>query len=688
MGPDAIKKSRKILVTSALPYANGPIHLGHMVEHIQTDIWVRYLKFCGHEVYYFCADDTHGTPIMIAAKNRGITPEELVDATRKEHYRDLTAFDVEFDNYYTTNSAENRELSSLIYLKSREKGHIERRAIQQLYCDHDQIFLPDRYVRGKCPKCGAEGQYGDSCEVCGNTYNPSDLIDPKCSICGTKPVSRESDHLFFRLSDFQEFLKAWISSPGRVDEGTRKKMNEWLNGELRNWDISRDGPYFGFEIPDEKEKYFYVWLDAPIGYMASSMNYFFSRGLSATWDEFWKSESNEVHHFIGKDIVYFHTLFWPALLHAGDFRSPTAVHVHGFLTVNGEKMSKSRGTLIRAETYLKKLDPSALRFYYASKLSGGLDDLDLANEEFLARYNSDLVGNIVNLFSRLCAGIAVKLDHRLAANLSEEGLKLREEALSFTASILQAYENLNYARVIREIMAIGDSINRFISEREPWKSVKSDPEGTREIVTDALTAGRILIALLKPVLPVIAAGVEELLNLPEPVSLSNLEWTFPPHHTIHPYRHLASRIDKKEVMAMLEEEASNAMAQNKGEQEGRRQTMSDQTAEGSLIGIEDLSRVELRAGKIIKAETVEGADKLLRIELDLGEQRPRQVFAGIRGAYDPAELAGMTVVAVANLAPRKMKFGISEAMLLASGEGSNLTLFVPHRSAKPGDRLR
>lgn len=686
--------SKAVLVTSALPYANGPIHLGHLVEYIQTDIWVRFQRMNGREAYYFCADDTHGTAVMLAAKKRGITPEELVGEVQKEHYRDLTAFGVRFDNYYTTNSPENKELASAIYLSAKEKGHIARRDVRQLYCENDKMFLPDRFVKGICPKCGTADQYGDSCEVCGSAYRPEDLKEPRCAVCGTAPVSKEEAHLFFKLGDFQEYLQSWMQ--GRVDEGVRRKMQEWMEQGLRDWDISRDGPYFGFEIPGEKNKYFYVWLDAPVGYMASALNYFRSTGRPELFDRFWKSEETEVYHFIGKDIVYFHTLFWPAMLKAGGFRPPTAVFVHGFLTINGEKMSKSRGTLIRAETYLKHLDPQALRYFYASRLGPNLDDLDLSGVDFLAKYNSAVVGNFANLFSRLCTKIADTLDRRLSAAPSAEGRELCKKLLERKDEIIAAYADRNTNKALRIIESLGDEVNRFVAAREPWKLVKSDVEGTRQVITDALNAGWILSYYLRPVLPVFADGVAELLALPA-------EWTgffedlnhndplfLPANHEIRPYRHLASRIADTELQAMLDAEkqaAGEVMTEKKASAE-KAEKPAGQVEESGLITIDDLGKVELRAARIAEASLVEGADKLLRIGLDVGEEKLRNVFAGIRVAYKPEELIGLTVVCVANLAPRKMKFGVSEAMLLATGEGESLTLFVPHRQAKPGDRLR
>ncbi|MEQ8351126.1 MAG: methionine--tRNA ligase [Leptospiraceae bacterium] len=704
--------NRKILVTSALPYANGPIHLGHLVEYIQTDIWVRFQKLQGNEVYYFCADDTHGTPVMIAARKREITPEQLVNQIRKEHFEDLTAFQVEFDNFYSTNTPENRALSEEIYLKAKEKGHIHRKTLNQLFCNHDDMFLPDRFVRGTCPKCGATDQYGDSCEVCSSTYRPEELIDSRCSICGTPPVEKESEHIFFQLADFQQFLEDWLKTPNRVDEGVRKKMHEWIDQGLRHWDISRDGPYFGFAIPGETNKFFYVWLDAPIGYMASALNFFRKTGRDDLFDAFWRSEENEVYHFIGKDIVYFHTLFWPALLSAGDFRTPTSVFVHGFLTVNGEKMSKSRGTFVRASTYLKHMDPECLRYFYATRLGPALDDLDLNTEDFVNRYNSDVVGNIANLFSRLVSGIASKLDFKLAEGLSPEGKQLFDQVAEKKSAIIEYYENRQYARAVREIQSLSDAVNRFITEKEPWKQIKSDKEAARQTVADAINAGMILALFLKPVLPVLAGGVEELLALESPLRFDSELMPLPSKHEIRAYRHLAGRVETRAFDEMFDEEriavegnsasgsgntesspstpASKKSGKSKNQQKKEKQSVKEneqEIGEEGIITIDDLSRVELRVGQIKSADFIEGADRLLQIQLDVGEDRPRNVIAGIRGAYEPDDLKELSVVCVTNLKPRKMKFGVSEAMLLATGKGDSLTLFVPHRTAEPGDRL-
>lgn len=696
---------RPVLVTSALPYANGPIHLGHMVEYIQTDIWVRLQRFRGRKAWYFCADDTHGTPVMIAARRQGITPETLVERTHAEHLRDLTGFEVEFDHYYSTHSPENREYSSQIYESAKKAGHIRKSEIEQLFCDKEKMFLPDRFVKGTCPKCGAADQYGDSCEVCSSTYSPKDLINPHCASCGSVPILKKSEHLFFQLGHFQKMLTQWIESPGRVDSSVVAKMKEWLEGDLRDWDISRDAPYFGFEIPGEKDRYFYVWLDAPVGYMASSRSYFVRKGEEDIFDLFWKKGGGDIVHFIGKDIVYFHTLFWPALLEAGGYQKPTAVHVHGFLTLNGEKMSKSRGTLIRAETYLRHVDPQALRYFYASRLSDSPDDIDFTAEDFANRYNSEVVGNFANIFSRLCSGIAGKLDQTLSAGLSKEGKALCKNISGRVEGILDDFSDRRYGRAMREIAAIGDEINRFVNDRAPWKLLKEKPEEARQVMTDALNAGKILAGLLKPVLPGFAGGVEELLALKNTLSEKNLDKPLPARHRIRDYRHLASRIDPVDIAAMMNEEkaiAEAAAVKSGSDGKSAKNDAQKKTGEASsaaksaapsgdvpgIITMDDLGRVELRVGKIVKADTVEGADRLLSIQLDLGEGKLRQVFAGIRVAYKPEDLEGMLVVAVGNLAPRKMKFGVSEAMLLAAGEGDGLSLFVPHRTAKPGDRLK
>ncbi|XDD49824.1 methionine--tRNA ligase [Leptospira sp. WS92.C1] len=701
MNSSSQRNPRRILVTSALPYANGPIHLGHVLEGIQTDIWVRFQKANGNECYFFCADDTHGTPVMLAARKEGIAPEQLIERVQKEHHKDLSSFGVWYDNYDSTNSDENRLISEEIYLKLKEKGHIARRSIEQAYCEHDQMFLPDRFIKGTCPNCKSKDQYGDNCEVCGATYSPKDLIDSHCALCGTSPVRKDSEHIFFKLGEFQNFLKHWIENGNHVVEGVQKKLREWLDSEdgLQDWDISRDGPYFGFEIPGEKNKYFYVWLDAPIGYMASSKN-FFKREFPnepGKFDSFWKDGNAEIVHFIGKDILYFHTLFWPAMLHGSGYQTPKNVHVHGFITVNGEKMSKSRGTFINANTYVKYLDPEHLRFYLAGKLSSGMDDLDLSFDDYTARVNSDLVGNLVNLVSRISTSILDQLDRTLGV-LSTEDKELLNELLNQPIKsgtgeyavrdiIKNAYEQKNYARVMREITRLGDTVNRYVNDNAPWKLIKENPEKAREVVTTTLNASRFLAVYLYPVVPKISEQIYKLLNLEgtpqfQDLNLANiLEKT-----KVNPYEMITKRVDEKAISAMLEENKQSVDASKKDEPAKTNESPAKE--ERLEISIDDLAKVELRVGQIVEAGPVEGADKLVNVKVDLGELGIKNVFAGIKVAYQPEDLKGMKVVVVANLKPRKMKFGISEAMLMASGEGESLSLFIPHRDAKPGDKLK
>ncbi|TGK12068.1 methionine--tRNA ligase [Leptospira fletcheri] len=675
-------RKRRILVTSALPYANGPIHLGHVLEAIQTDVYVRFQKAAGNECYFFCADDTHGTPIMLAARKEGIEPEALIDRVRREHHRDLTGFLVEYDNYYTTNSEENRILSEEIYLSLKEKGHIAEREIEQAYCEYDKMFLPDRFIKGTCPNCGSPDQYGDSCEVCGATYSPKDLKNSHCALCGTPPVAKRSKHIFFKLGDFGKFLSSWVDDETHVADGVRKKLQEWFGAGLQDWDISRDGPYFGFEIPGETGKYFYVWLDAPIGYMASSLNFF--KGDRVKFDSFWRDEGAEIAHFIGKDILYFHTLFWPATLNGGGYRSPSLVHVHGFITVNGEKMSKSRGTFIRAEDYLKHLDPEHLRFYLSGKLGSGMDDLDLSFEDYTAKVNSDLVGNFVNLVSRVSTSILDKLNRTLG-ELPPEGRIVLDELRAGEEKIREWYESRNYSRVMRECSRLGDVANKYVNDLAPWSQIKEDPEKARGTVTVALNAARILAIYLFPVVPKISSKVYELLGLKGLPSFSDLSSDLE-KSKVAPYEMITKRVEEKAIQTMIEEnktpvvQGQTAVATPNSKTEGV-------TSLGE-ISIEDLGKVELRVGRIDEAGPVEGADKLVQVKLNLGSLGNKNVFAGIKAAYDPESLVGLKVVAVTNLKPRKMKFGLSEAMLLAAGEGENLTLFVPHRDAQPGDRLK
>ena len=669
-------EKKKILVTSALPYANGSIHLGHLLEAVQTDIYVRFQKSVGNECYYFCADDTHGTPVMLAAKKEGITPEALVDRIKEEHYRDLVSFYILYDNYYSTNSPENKFFSEDIYLKLKQKGHISEKEIEQSYCNHDAMFLPDRFIKGVCPKCNAKDQYGDGCEVCGNTYSPKDLIDSKCAICGSTPVLKKSKHYFFKLQDFEERLKTWMEeSKNHIDSGVRKKLSEWFKDGLKEWDISRDGPYFGFKIPGEDDKYFYVWLDAPIGYMASSKNYF-EQVSKEKFTEFWNMDGAEIVHFIGKDILYFHALFWPAMLMGADYNTPKRVNVHGFLTVNGEKMSKSRGTFIKGETYRKYLDPEHYRFYMASKLNDSMDDIDLNFSDFTMKVNSDLIGNFVNIFSRVSTSILDKLGRKLG-NVSQEGLLLINECLESKSEIEKYYDSRNYSKAMKEILRLSDTVNKYVNDRAPWNLIKTEPEKAREVVTNTLNAGKILAVYLSPVLPMITERIFRILNIPNPGFLQISEKL--ENREIALYEFLSNRVDEKAIEKMIEEGKMTEV-----EKKDEKQIVS----ETGFIKIEDLSKVELRVGLIVEASPVEGADKLVNVKVDLGNKGIKNVFAGIKSAYTPEELKGLKVVVVANLEPRKMKFGISEAMLLASGKDSTLSLFVPHRNANPGDLLK
>ena len=676
-------KKRKLLVTTALPYANGSIHLGHMLEGVLADIWIRYQKLAGNECYFFCADDTHGTPVMLAAKKENIPPEELVTKIHAEHYKDLTAFHIEYDNYYTTNSPENRYYSEEIYNSLKKKSHIAEREIEQSYCEHDKMFLPDRFIKGTCPKCGAKDQYGDGCEVCGSNYSPKDLVDSQCAICGNKPGLKKSKHLFFKLQDFQKELAAWIDDPKHVHEGVRNKLNEWFSQGLQEWDISRDGPYFGFEIPGEVNKYFYVWLDAPIGYIASSKNFFKD---NPTFDEFWKSGDGEIIHFVGKDILYFHALFWPAMLLGGDYKTPNRVNVHGFITVNGEKMSKSRGTFIKASTFLKYLEPEHFRFFIAGKLNDTLDDLDLNFSDFSSKVNSDLIGNFINILSRTGTSILDKLDRRLGT-LNVEGKLIVTELLASKTEILKNYEDKNYSKVMKEIARLGDVVNKYVNDKAPWNLLKTDKEEARQVVTTAINSARILAVYLQPVIPKISERIFKILNLNSKIPFAELE-NLLENNNILPYEILSQRVDEKAITTMLEE---NKESQNEVKANPATIKISESKSnpiETGLISINDLTKVELRVGLIAEANHVEGADKLLNVKVDLGEKGIKNVFAGIKSAYKPEELVGMKVVVVANLEPRKMKFGMSEAMLLATGKDATLSLFVPHRNANPGDILK
>ena len=676
---------RRILVTSALPYANGPIHIGHLVEYVQTDVWSRFQKMRGHECYYVCADDAHGTPIMLRARQEGITPEALIARVAVEHRADFDGFRIGFDNYHSTHSEENRHYATTIYARNRDAGHIAVRTITQAYDPIEQMFLPDRFIKGECPKCGAKDQYGDNCEACGASYSPSELRNPYSVVSGAKPVERASEHYFFKLGDFEEMLKAWTRA-GHVQKEVANKLDEWFDAGLQEWDISRDAPYFGFEMPDHPGKYFYVWLDAPIGYMASFRN-LCDRTPGLDFDAFWAADSTaELHNFIGKDIVYFHTLFWPAMLHGAGFRTPTAVHVHGFLTVDGAKMSKSRGTFIKARTYLDHLDPEHLRYYFAAKLGPGVDDIDLNLEDFTARVNADLVGKVVNIASR-CAGFVNKrFDGRLSDRLAEPALWADFVAAGET--IAAHYEARDYARAVREIMALADRANQYIDEKKPWVLAKR-PDADAElhaVCSMGINLYRALIGYLRPVLPGTAARSEAFLRIPpltwEAIATPLLD------HAIGPFEPLLTRVDPTQVQAMLDASKEDLAKRDGGTPAAAAPGPLASDPVSPTVAIEDFAKVDLRVARIVAAQAVEGAEKLLQLTLDLGGES-RTVFAGIKSAYAPADLEGRLTVMVANLAPRKMRFGTSEGMVLAAGPGGkDIFLLAPDSGAQPGMRVK
>ena len=662
--------SRKIVVTSALPYANGPIHIGHLVEYLQTDIWVRFHKMCGSQCLYFCADDTHGTPVMISARAAGISPEELIAQMHKEHKVDFDGFYIEFDNYYSTHSPENKYFSELIFNRLNEAGSIVKRDVEQTYCENCRMSLPDRFVRGTCPRCKAENQYGDSCEVCSATYRPTELINPYCATCRATPVLKTSEHYFFKVADFEERLKDLIAG-GHTQKSVANKLDEWFKIGLKDWDISRDGPYFGFKIPGEENKFFYVWLDAPIGYMASAKNYCDKNNLD--FDKVWNSDEYELYHFIGKDIMYFHALFWPAMLIGAGFKTADKLFVHGFLTVNGEKMSKSRGTFIDAGTYRRYLDPEYLRYYYASKLTGGIEDIDLRTEDFVNKTNSDLVGKLANLASRSGPMLTRKLDSRLG-QLDKKGGQLIDKLTAAKDRIIRDYEGLNYASVVRTIIALADEANRYVEQNQPWVTVKTDLERTRTTLTAVINAVRILTIYLKPILPKYAEKVEKFLNV-DKLSFADVE-TVLANHRINDFERLVERIDTKQVNAMIEESK-----EAQGSEPAAAAPVEPLKPECT---IEDFAKIDLRIAKVVKAEAVEGADKLLRLDLDVGGLR-KSVLAAIAKAYKPDELTGKIVVYFANLKPRQMTFGLSEGMILAVGTGGkDIFMLSADAGARPG----
>jgi methionyl-tRNA synthetase len=678
---------RRILVTSALPYANGPLHLGYILEAVQTDIWVRFQKLRGHECYYVCADDTHGTPIMLKAQSEGITPEQLIDQVNAEHQRDLRDMLIGIDNFGSTHSPENQALCNRMYLMHQKAGYIDTRSVRQAYDDTAKMFLPDRYVRGICPVCATPEQYGDSCENCGSTYTPADLKNPISVVSGTTPVWRESEHYFFRLSAFEKRLHAWVAS-GAVQESVARKLGEWFSQGLRDWDISRDAPYFGFEIPGAPLKYFYVWFDAPIGYLASFTQLCARTGLH--FDDFLASDSTaELHHFIGKDILYFHTLFWPAVLQASAMRRPTSVHAHGFLTINGQKMSKSRGTFITARRYLENLPPEYLRYYFAAKLGPGIDDIDMNLNEFTTRLNSEIVGKLVNIASR-CTGFIVKS----AAGKLADSLADPELYATFVAAgeeIARSYETRDSAGAVREIMSLADRANQYVDLRKPWMLAKNPANAAevQAVCTQALNLFRVLMIYLQPILPDMAARARTFLQEPS--------WTWAGAATallgatIKPYEPLAVRLDPNAVARLVDAGAESPVpSAPAGAGASDVATLAAAASvEGNLISIDDFLRVDLRVAKVLAADVIAGADKLLKLRIDVGEMGTREIFAGIRAAYDHASLVGRLIVVVANLEPRKMRFGTSEGMMLAAGPGGKeIFVLSPDTGASPGMRVR
>ena len=683
--------TRKILVTSALPYANGSIHLGHMVEHIQTDVWVRFQKLRGHECYYCCADDTHGTPVMLAAQKQGIAPEDMIAKVREEHLADFTGFNIGYDNYYSTHSPENKQFSQDIYRALKANGKIESRVIEQLFDPEKQMFLPDRFVKGECPKCHAQDQYGDNCEVCGTTYSPTELINPYSAVSGAKPELRESEHFFFKLGECADFLKAWTSGNNPHDGKPHlqaealNKMKEWLGeGEettLSDWDISRDAPYFGFEIPDAPGKYFYVWLDAPVGYMASFKN--LCDRIGVDFDEYFKADSQtEMYHFIGKDILYFHALFWPAMLHFSGHRAPTGVYAHGFLTVDGQKMSKSRGTFITAKSYLEQgLNPEWMRYYIAAKLNSKIEDIDLNLQDFISRVNSDLVGKYVNIAARASGFIAKRFEGRLK---DVSGSALLAKLAAESDIIAEQYENREYARALRDIMALADIVNEYVDANKPWELAKQEGQDARlhEVCSELINAFTMLTAYLAPVLPKVAENAAKFLNL-EAITWANTRETLG-EHAINKYEHFMQRVEQKQVDDLIEaNKQSIAAAAAPAAEESKYEKVAEQAS------FDDFMKIDMRVAKVLNCEAVEGSTKLLKFDLDFGFEK-RIIFSGIAASYpNPAELNGRMVIAVANFAPRKMaKFGVSEGMILsaATAEGK-LRLLDVDAGAQPGDKV-
>ncbi|XGC82291.1 methionine--tRNA ligase [Bdellovibrio bacteriovorus] len=689
-----MNQNRKILITCALPYANGYIHLGHMMEYLQADFWARFQKMRGNECVYICADDTHGTPIMVKAREMGITPEALIAKSFDEHSKDFADFQVDFSFYGSTNAPENKALCELFYQRMVDGGHTNVKAIQQLYCNFDKMFLPDRFVKGICPKCGAKDQYGDSCDVCGSTYSPADMKGVHCSLCGNTPVMKESQSIFFKLNDFKKYLEEWI--PKHCAPEISKKMLEWFNEDLLDLDISRDEPYFGFPIPGtDGKKFFYVWVDAPMGYMSTTERWAKQQNLSLK--DVWQDPSREIYHFIGKDIARFHTIFWPAFLKAANFRSPNQVFVHGHLMVNGEKMSKSKGTFIAARTYLNHLNPEYLRYYYSTKLNSSVDDMDLNLEDFVNRVNSELVGKITNLGSRGGQMLKKKMDGMMSTP-DTEGLQLIEQAQARGEVIAGHFEARDFAKAVGEIRSLADDANKYFDEKAPWKTLESDPAGTKKVITTTLNMFRLLAIYLKPVLPHYSAKVAKLLGEKD-YQWSDIE-TILTNHPINEYEHIATRIEADKVKAMVEEsrkinEEIQAAKAKSGPQPtapadtkkaGAEDRNADRPAE---IEFADFEKVDLRIGQVIEAEEIKEADKLLKLKVDIGGGQVRQIIAGIKSAYKPEQLLGRKILVCVNLKPRKMKFGMSEGMVLAAGSGgSDLFVLAADDGAQVGQRVK
>lgn len=675
---------RRILVTCALPYANGPIHLGHMLEHIQADIWVRFMRMNGHETYFVCADDAHGTPIMLKAASLGITPEQLIEQTQKSHQADFNGFNISFDNYHSTHSPENKELVSLIYDRLDEAGYIKNRAISQLYDTEKNMFLPDRFVKGTCPKCKSPDQYGDNCEVCASTYSPTDLINPYSAVSGSTPELRDSLHFFFDLPHFEEMLKQWTRS-GSLQEEIANKLQEWFSSGLKQWDISRDAPYFGFEIPRQKDKFFYVWLDAPIGYMASFKNYC-NKNTAVDFDQFWeKGSTAELYHFIGKDITYFHSLFWPAMLQGAGFRLPNNIFVHGYVTVNGEKMSKSRGTFIQAQTYLKQLDPECLRYYYASKLSEKIDDLDLNLTDFVAKVNTDIVNKVVNLASRCAGFISKKFAGKLSSELDDS--ELFAEFSQGVDVVAGYYQKRQYNKAVREIMHLSDLANKYIDTKAPWVMAKDDSQALQlqAVCTQGIALFSVLAGMLKPIMPQLVAKAEHFLNL-------ELTWdklkTPLLNHNINPFKPIFKRIELAEIDKLIEAAKidNQALSDQSLSASNNANNSDDHEPIGTQIEITDWAKLDLRLAKIIAAKEVENSNKMIELTIDLGFEK-RTIFSGIKGMYSIDALVGKTTVIIANLKPRKMKFGVSEGMLLSAENDGKIFLLNADEGAKLGSKL-